>query len=74
MLEKRLLILFSEHRGKTIGILAGLALSILFLNFGFWRALFIIICVGLGYFIGKKLDENYNFEKLMKQLFRDKEL
>ncbi len=74
MLEKFLLSLITEHRGKTIGILAGLALSILFVNFGFWRSIFIIICIGLGYFIGKKLDENYNFDKWLKQFFKDKEL
>lgn len=74
MLERLLIILFNEHRGKTIGILVGLALSILFLTFGFWKALFILISVGLGYLIGKKLDENYNFEKMLKRLFNDKDL
>lgn len=73
-MEKFLLSLISEHRGKTIGVLIGLLASILFISYGFWKALFILVCIGLGYFIGRKIDENKNFDLWLKQIFKDKEL
>ncbi len=73
MWEKILLALLGEHRGKTIGILLGLLVSILFIFVGFFKTIFIIICIGLGYFIGKKLDENKNFEMWLKHFFKDKD-
>ncbi|HZK44513.1 MAG TPA: DUF2273 domain-containing protein [Syntrophomonadaceae bacterium] len=71
MWERFLLSLINEHRGKTIGILIGLVASIFFITYGFWKAIFIIICIGLGYFIGKRIDENGNFEIWLKKLFKD---
>ncbi|NLJ72727.1 MAG: DUF2273 domain-containing protein [Syntrophomonadaceae bacterium] len=73
MWEKLLLSLINKHRGKTIGILIGLLASILFISYGFWKAIFIIICISLGYFIGRKIDEDKNLELWIKQLFKDKE-
>ena len=73
MWEKLLLSLINKHRGITIGILIGLLASILFISYGFWKAIFIIICISLGYFIGRKIDEDKNLELWIKQLFKDKE-
>lgn len=72
MLEKILVYIIQEHRGKAIGILMGLAASILFISFGFWRSIFIIFCIVLGYFIGKRIDENKSFDSWIKQMFREK--
>jgi uncharacterized membrane protein len=46
-----------NHRYKIIGGLAGLVLALLVLRFGFFWTLFILVCSGLGYWIGKRLDE-----------------
>ncbi|NLB89288.1 MAG: DUF2273 domain-containing protein [Syntrophomonadaceae bacterium] len=73
MWERFLLSLIGEHRGKTIGVLLGLLASILFITYGFFKTLFIIICIGLGYFIGKRLDDNKNFEDWLRKIFKDKE-
>lgn len=72
MLEKLFLILLTEHRGKVIGISMGLLASILFISFGFWKTVFIIFCIFIGYFIGKKIDENTNFESWIKQFLKQK--
>ncbi|HQA08528.1 MAG TPA: DUF2273 domain-containing protein [Syntrophomonadaceae bacterium] len=72
MWEKVIPFLFIEHRGKTIGVLLGLLASILFVTFGFWRTVFIIICIAVGYFIGKQLDEKKDFDSWMKQMFKDR--
>lgn len=70
MIEKLLLYLLTEHRGKLIGISLGLLASILFISYGFWRTIFIIFCIFAGYFIGKKIDDNTNFEAWIKRFFK----
>jgi uncharacterized membrane protein len=70
--EKLLVFVLEEHRGKAIGILLGLIASILFISFGFWKTLFIILCIVIGYFLGKSLDDNKSFDKWLKHLFKDK--
>lgn len=70
MLEKIVLYLMEEHRGKTIGILLGLVASILFIAYGFWRTMFIIVCILLGYFIGREIDQNKNWDQWIQQIFR----
>lgn len=72
MWEKIFIFILEEHRGKTIGIILGLLASILFISYGFWRTLFIIFCITLGYFIGKRLDENKSFDQWLKKMFKDR--
>lgn len=72
MIEKMFLYLITEHRGKVIGISLGLLASILFISYGFWRSIFVIACIVLGYFIGKKIDDNSNIEVWFKNLFKEK--
>ncbi len=72
MLEKLFLYVITEHRGKAIGIFLGLLASILFISYGFWRTIFVIACIVLGYFIGKKMDEDANIETWVKNLFKEK--
>ncbi len=71
--EKLLLLILEEHRGKALGILLGLIASILFISYGFWRSLFVIFCIILGFFIGKKIDENQSFDNWLRQMFKDRQ-
>ncbi|ABI67896.1 DUF2273 domain-containing protein [Syntrophomonas wolfei] len=71
--EKLLLLILEEHRGKALGILLGLIASILFISYGFWRSLFVIFCIVLGFFIGKRIDENHSFDNWLRQMFRDRQ-
>ena len=73
MWENLLRMIFEQHRGKAIGIIMGLLASILFINYGFWRTIFIIICIAVGFFIGKELDEKKNFDEWLKRMFKDKQ-
>lgn len=47
-----------HHRGKALGILIGLAISLMIRILGFFWAIFVVLCVAVGYFIGKRLDED----------------
>lgn len=48
--------LADEHRHKVLGGLGGLVFALLVIRFGWW-ALFILVCTGIGYWIGKRLDD-----------------
>ena len=73
MWENILRIILEQHRGKAIGIVLGLIASILFISYGFWRTIFIIICIALGFFVGKEIDEKKNFDQWLKRMFKDKQ-
>jgi uncharacterized membrane protein len=72
MWEKVLVYIVQEHRGKAIGVFLGLIAGILFITYGFLRSIFIIFCIVLGYFIGKRIDENKSFDSWLKQMFKEK--
>lgn len=58
MWEKLLREIVNSHRGRIIGVFLGLLVSILIISYGFFKAAFIMLCVGLGYYLGKRLDNN----------------
>lgn len=39
------------HAKKVYGALLGLLIGVLFLVIGFWKTLFIVACMALGYFL-----------------------
>lgn len=49
--------LAENHRNKVLGGLAGLVFALLVIRFGLFWALFVVLCTGLGYWVGKRLDE-----------------
>lgn len=49
--------IWENSRWRVVGVATGLFIGILFLWLGFFQALFLLICVGLGFFIGNKLDK-----------------
>lgn len=71
MWEEFLVELWNNHRGKVIGLLIGLLFSCLVLAVGFWRALFVILCMVLGLLIGKRIDEKGNWREIYQRLFRE---
>jgi len=63
----------NTHRGKIIGIFVGLLLSISFILWGVLKTFLIIICVSLGYFCGKQLDNQVDIgEWLLRLLNRER--
>lgn len=50
--------LLTRHRGKTIGALLGFVLSLLVIKYGLLITLFIVFSSWLGYYIGKRFDDN----------------
>lgn len=56
------------HKGKIIGLGIGLVIGILVLTIGFWRAMFIIFSMGVGYWIGGISDKKEKFFALLDKM------
>lgn len=60
--------LAEHHRYKVFGSLGGLVFALLVIRFGFSWTVFILLCAGTGYWVGKRLDEEP--ESLVRMLDR----
>lgn len=49
--------IMETSRWRVIGAGVGLFVGILFILLGFFRAVFLLICIGLGFYIGNRMDE-----------------
>jgi len=64
--------LISRHKGKIGGLILGLVSGWLIIRYGFWKALFVALCMGIGYYIGKRLDEQVDLKEIfLKFLQKD---
>jgi uncharacterized membrane protein len=54
---------YNSHKGGINGAAIGLLIAVTIMLFGLFRMLFIAICVGIGYYIGKKLHEDKEYLK-----------
>ncbi|MDK2820079.1 MAG: hypothetical protein PWP31_44 [Clostridia bacterium] len=63
--------LWREHRGKFIGISIGFIFGLMTAIIGFGKTLFISLCVALGFFVGKRIDQGQDIEEFW-QRFRDR--
>ncbi|NPV26217.1 MAG: DUF2273 domain-containing protein [Firmicutes bacterium] len=71
MWEKLLIDIVEKHRGKALGILVGFILGILIISYGFFKALFISLCMAGGYLIGKRIDDKGDLREMMSRVWRD---
>ncbi len=64
--------LLDGHRGKVIGIILGLLAGLLIIIFGFWKTVFIAICIVVGYIVGKSFDDGSSLNALWRRLFGER--
>lgn len=57
-----------ENKGKVFGVFIGLMFSVLTLLIGLFKTVFIVICTILGYYIGKKIDNNEDIIELVQKI------
>ncbi|MGP2526512.1 DUF2273 domain-containing protein [Acidaminococcus sp. LBK-2] len=60
--------LFETSRWRIIGASVGLVVGILFLILGFFRTVFLLFCIGLGFYIGYKMDAGEDLVDLLDNL------
>ncbi|MGF9904880.1 DUF2273 domain-containing protein [Brevibacillus porteri] len=64
--------LMREHKGKLMGILAGVFFGIIYLLAGFWDTLVFVVFVGTGYYIGRKLDHKEDLREILDKILPGK--
>lgn len=64
---EEILAIFIEHKGKILCGLGGFLLGWLLITRGLAATLLLCICVGLGYFIGKKIDDEGELSGILKR-------
>jgi uncharacterized membrane protein len=47
----------NAYGGRTLGVLAGLVLALMILEYGLLRSIFVLILVAAGWLIGLRVDE-----------------
>ncbi|MGI5891370.1 MAG: DUF2273 domain-containing protein [Bacillota bacterium] len=66
---KLLLYLLENHKGKIIGVILGLLFGICIVAGGFWAAVVILVCILVGYYLGKKSDDKVDFKEVVEKIF-----
>lgn len=66
---EKFLEIYSSNKGRISGVILGFLFGILVISIGFFKTLFLSLCISLGYIIGKKVDNNedliYFIEKIL---------
>lgn len=68
MWQEILMKLFMTSRWRIIGATVGLVVGILFLLLGFFATVFLLICIGIGFYIGYKMDAGEDLVDLLDNL------
>lgn len=61
-----------EHKGKLLGILAGFLFGLIYLFVGFWNTLVMLVFIGTGFYIGKKLDNREDLRDILDRILPGK--
>lgn len=60
--------LWEHHSGKIVGTLAGLVVGMLVIFLGFFKALFVLLCMGLGFLFGKRIDQKEDIMEILDRI------
>ncbi len=72
MEEKNWYELFMSNMGKIIGAVAGLFIGFLFLRYGFFKGLFLLVFILIGVYIGSHLEKSQNWNDFLSRLWPPK--
>ncbi|MCL6590978.1 MAG: DUF2273 domain-containing protein [Firmicutes bacterium] len=56
------------YKGRILGSLVGLITGLLWAFLGFWKALAFIICIFLGFLLGKKIDQRGSIRNILNRV------
>ncbi len=68
MIARVIVDIWKNYRGRFLCTLFGLFVGIMFLWLGFWKTVFLLICIGGGFFLGNKLDKNEDILEWLDRL------
>ncbi len=65
-----ILLWLNGHRGKIIGVILGLVFGWFAICYGVFKAIFVTICIVIGYHFGKLLDQKVNLKDWFSRFFK----
>ncbi len=63
MNKEKILDFYNSHRGGINGAATGVLIGIIILLIGIFRTLFLAMCGGIGYYLGKRLSQDKDYLK-----------
>ena len=66
--KDKLMVFFIAHQGKIIGALIGFFIGIFLLTLGFFKTLILSLCIMIGYYLGKKIDNKEDIIQFIERL------
>ncbi|OEF95518.1 hypothetical protein BHF71_04825 [Vulcanibacillus modesticaldus] len=64
--------LWEEHPGTMVGIGVGAFVGLIFLLVGFWKTIIFSGFIALGFYFGKKYDNNEDLRDVLEEILPDK--
>ncbi|MFO7819194.1 MAG: DUF2273 domain-containing protein [Halanaerobacter sp.] len=61
--------LLHNYKGRISGLMIGLISSILIIQFGIIPAIFIMTCMGIGYYLGFRYDNRQDLKDVINDIF-----
>ncbi|MBO8125885.1 MAG: DUF2273 domain-containing protein [Firmicutes bacterium] len=56
-----------KNKGKIIGVLLGLLLGWMTIEYGVFQTFFVVVLIYIGYYLGKRSDRQEGFQDLLDQ-------
>lgn len=60
--------IWRTHSGKIIGIVAGFVVGLMIIAIGFFQAMFVLVCMIVGYVVGKRIDDKEDLMEIIDRL------
>ncbi|TZE83446.1 DUF2273 domain-containing protein [Calorimonas adulescens] len=60
--------ILEKHFGKIVGMILGLLFAVLVIAVGFWKTVFVLFCILLGYFFGKIIDNHEDLRSFLDRI------
>ncbi|GGE10370.1 hypothetical protein GCM10011571_09590 [Marinithermofilum abyssi] len=64
--------LWETHRGRVVGTVVGFVLGLIYLIVGFWKTMVFGLFVGVGFWIGHRMDRRDDVGEVLENIFPDK--
>lgn len=58
----------TNYKGRLIGGSVGFVAGLLWAFLGFWRAVAFVVCVTVGYYLGKKIDKRGSLREILSKV------
>jgi uncharacterized membrane protein len=57
------------YKGRILCSLVGFVAGLLWVFMGFWRTVAFILCIIIGYYLGKKIDQRFSVREFINKIF-----